>query len=84
MAHSTLGSPFGGAGTALAVTERALSAPFGGTSPKGRAKGAAWYRPTSAPFGGTFSQEKAPLQLPLCRTGSRPSCLPSVHNFVLK
>ena len=30
MAHSTLGSPFGGAGTALAVTERALSAPFGG------------------------------------------------------
>ena len=38
MAHSTLGSPFGGAGTALAVTERALSAPFGGTSPIGRGK----------------------------------------------
>ena len=26
------------AGTALAVTERALSAPYGGTSPKGRGK----------------------------------------------
>ena len=38
MAHSTLGSPFGGAGTALAVTERALSAPYGGTSPIGRGK----------------------------------------------
>ena len=33
-----LGSPSGGAVTALAVTERALSAPYGGTSPKGRGK----------------------------------------------
>ena len=35
---SALGSPFGGAGTASAVTERALSAPCGGTSPIGRGK----------------------------------------------
>ena len=34
-----LGSPYGGAVTAQAVTERALSAPFGGTSPKRRGKG---------------------------------------------
>ena len=33
-----LGSPSGGAVTAKAVTERALSAPYGGTSPKGRGK----------------------------------------------
>ena len=33
-----LGSPSGGAVTALAVTERALSAPYGGTSPRGRGK----------------------------------------------
>ncbi len=34
-----LGSPYGGAVTALAVTERALSAPYGGTSPIGRGEG---------------------------------------------
>ena len=33
-----LGSPSGRAGTASAVTERALSAPCGGTSPIGRGK----------------------------------------------
>ena len=33
-----LGSPYGRAVTALALTERALSAPYGGTSPKGRGK----------------------------------------------
>ncbi len=32
------GSPSGGAGTAQAVTERALSAPSGGTSPIGGGK----------------------------------------------
>ena len=33
-----LAPPSGGAVTAFAVTERALSAPYGGTSPKGRGK----------------------------------------------
>ena len=38
-----LGSSSGRAGTASAVTERALSAPCGGTSPTGRGK-ALWRR----------------------------------------
>ena len=56
-ARSTLGSPFGGAGTALAVTERALSAPFGGTSPIGRGKApAAHFLLDKFPFTRQLSQ----------------------------
>ena len=45
-----LGSPYGGAVTALAVTERALCAPFGGTSPKGRGTGGMRRQPCKFQF----------------------------------
>ena len=49
--RSVLGSPFGGAGTALAVTERALSAPHrGGTSPMGRGKAPSAQTPLQIPI----------------------------------
>ena len=45
-----IGSPYGGAVTALAVTERALSAPYGGNSPKGRGKGGCAASPPNSQF----------------------------------